>query len=295
MNLFRRIQYSQNWNIGFCEQTPKELICGKRLMPVKWMRHPYRDRWFADPFIFHVSDYDITVFVEECLIEHPKGIICELIIDRKTLQLKQRYVLLELDSHLSYPAIIHHEGKVYVYPENGASGRLNIYEYDAENHQLVNPICILDEAVADATILSHNGLYYLSATRFPETQEKAYIYVSYSIFGPYKLMSEMPYQVGLSYSRQGGGFFEAEGCLYRPAQNCEFRYGGALSIMCFNVSNSIFEKPAFGLAPTDSRYSLGLHTINFKDGICVIDGCSFYYPFLGKLYYNSRLRTALTR
>ena len=35
MNLLQKIQYSQNWNIGFCEQTPEELLKDKALKPIQ--------------------------------------------------------------------------------------------------------------------------------------------------------------------------------------------------------------------------------------------------------------------
>ncbi len=288
MNLLRKIQYGQFWNIGFCEQTPEDLVRDKRLKEIKWLKHPYRDRWFADPFILKVTDEEIVVFVEECPVENPKGIICELVIDRRTMRLKERYVLLELDTHLSYPAIIRHNDKVYVYPENGASGKLNIYEYDSENHQLVNPICILNEAVADSTIVARNGRYYMSATKFPNTQRGAYLFVSESPFGPFCQVEAEPYQTNKACSRQGGNWFEAFGSIYRPAQNCEVRYGGGLSIMYSDIRDGISEKQICQLGAVKGRYSLGLHTLNFNDGLCVIDGYGYYYPVLGELYYALR-------
>lgn len=288
MNLLRKIQYSQFWNIGFCEQTPEELVRDKRLKEVRWLKHPYRDRWFADPFILKVTDEEIVVFVEECPIENPKGIICELVVDRRTMRLKERYVLLELDTHLSYPAVMRHKGKVYVYPENGTSGKLNIYEYNGENHQLVNPICILNESVADATIVERNGCYYMSATKFPETQQGAYLFVSDSPFGPFRQVGADPYQTNKACSRQGGNWFETYGNIYRPSQNCEARYGGGLSIMYSDLREGISEKQICQLGPIKGRYSLGLHTLNFNDGLCVIDGYGYYYPVLGELYYSLR-------
>lgn len=295
MNLLRKIQYSQYWNIGFCDTTPEDVIRNKALKPIRWLIHPYHDRWFADPFILRVTDSEIVVFVEECPMDNPKGIICELVIDRKTMVLKERYVMLELDTHLSYPAILNFDGKVYVYPENGASGHLNIYEYDKDNHRLINPICILADAVADATIKEIDGYYYMSATKFPNTQDKAYLYVARSPFGPFVQMTQKPYQFDLSCSRQGGSFFEAFGCLYRPAQNCIIRYGGSLSIMNCDFYSGITERRSCLLEPNDKRYSLGLHTINFYNGLCVIDGCGYYYPILGKLYYNTCRRFLLRR
>lgn len=289
MNLLQKIQYCQYWNIGFCEQTPEELIKNKKLKPVKWLKHPFRDRWFADPFIFRVTDDEIVVFVEECPIENPKGIISELVVDRNTLSLKERYVILELDTHLSYPAILRMEGKVYVYPENGTSGKLNLYHYDDINHRLVNPVCILEDAVADATILKKNNHFYMSATKFPNTQEMAFLYESDSPFGPFRQVDKQPYQTSLSCSRQGGGFLMVNGQLYRPAQDCEEQYGAALNIMESSLqTEKINEVAVFRLCPQDNRYGLGLHTLNFGDGMMVIDGYGYYKPLLGKLYYSIR-------
>lgn len=287
MNLLRKIQYNQYWDIGFCEQTPEELIRDKQLKPVRWLKHPYRDRWFADPFIYKVTESEIVVFVEECPMENPKGIICELVIDRRSMSLQERHVMLELDTHLSYPAIIRHNGKDYVYPENGASGKLNIYEYDKVNHKLVNPVCILDEAVADATIIKQNGRHYMSATKFPDTQKKAYLYVADSPFGPFMQVGEKPYQADARCSRQGGNWLPIGGKVYRPGQDCVERYGAALTIMeTVGIDGNIGENESFHIDPIQGRYGLGLHTINHCDGFCVVDGYGYYMQFLGEFYYS---------
>lgn len=292
MNFLQKIQYNQNWNIGFCEQTPEELLKDKALKPIQWMKHPYKDRWFADPFILKVTEDEIIVFVEECPIENPKGILCELVLDRKTKQLKQRLVLLELDTHLSYPAIIRHDGKIFVYPENGASGRLNIYEYDETKHRLINPVCILEEAVADATIIQYEGRFYISATKYPDTQEKGFLYESDSLFEPFKQVKGEPYQTSKRCSRQGGNWFFNGSKLFRPAQDCVERYGCALSIMEVLISNNnITETEWCHINPIKiGRYNLGLHTLNYNGGLCVIDGYGHYFPLLGRLYYSSLLR-----
>lgn len=289
MNIIRKIQYNQYWNIGFCEQTPEELMHEGRLRPIKWLKHEYDDRWFADPFILRATEDEIVVFVEECPMDNPKGIICELVINRKTMNIKERHVLLDKKTHLSYPAIIMHDGKVYVYPENGASGKLNIYEYDEANHRLFNPVCILDEAVADATIVKRESLYFMSATKFPNTQECAFLYVADSPFGPFRQATPMPYQTTRNCSRQGGDFIVVEDKVYRPAQDCTERYGSSLNIMEIKDFNEgVQQKKVFRIEPVKGRHSLGLHTLNFADGFCVIDGYGYYKPFLGRLYYGVR-------
>lgn len=284
--MWSKLLYNQLWNIGFCYQSYTDLIQNQSLRQIKWLKHPYKDRWFADPFIYKVTDTEIVVFVEECSIEHPKGIICELVIEKDSMKLKERYVLLERDTHLSYPAIVEEDGLVFVYPENGQSGELNMYEYDSANHKLINPTRILNEAVADATILRNGEDYYMCATKYPDTQKKVYLYKSKSLKGPFIQCEKDPFNVGLDSSRPAGNWFVESKTLYRPAQDCVARYGSALSLMEVRLTGiQIEEKKIFSLQPVSWRYNLGIHTLNFKDGFCVVDGFGYLYPVIARLFF----------
>lgn len=288
--------YSQNWNIGFCSLSEEELITYKQVKNVQWLKHSYKDRWFADPFIYSVSDREIVVFVEELMIEKPKGYLVELTVDKQTKKLIGRHVLLDLPTHLSYPVYLRHKGKLYVYPENGASGKLNIYEYDIEHHKLINPVCILDEALADSTILQiDENEFYLIATRVPDVQENAYLYRATSLFGPFVPVSDIPVQTGRNCSRPAGNWFNAYNHIYRPAQDCVKSYGNAISIMQVYNLNPYKEQNIFSIKQLSYRYNLGTHTINFfhtKEGesIAVIDGYGYLRPILGRLYYTKIVR-----
>lgn len=295
MNLLRRIQYSQNWNIGFCEISSNEIISGKRITDIKWLKHKYKDRWFADPFIYSVTERTITVFVEELMIEKPKGYLVELEIDRKSYEIHNRYVLLDLETHLSYPTILEYEGRTYVYPENGESGELNIYEYDRINHQLINPKCILCEALADATMLQMSGSeYYIIATKVPNVQERSYLFKSDSPFGPFEAVSSEPVQCSRRCSRPAGAWFKIDGTLYRPSQDCEAGYGSAISVMKVNSLHPFSEQLLHKIMPLSYRYNLGTHTLNFYNKsnykMAVFDGYGYFYPILGRLYYSCFVR-----
>lgn len=287
MNWKARLLYPQNWNIGFCEQTPEDLIRDKKLSKVRWLKHPYRDRWFADPFIYKVTECEIMVFVEECMIsDTPKGIICELVIDRKTMRLKERHVMLELDTHLSYPAIVEKDGVTYVYPENGASGSLKMYRYDEGKHQLVEPKCILNEAVADSTIIYKGGCYYLIATQFNNSQQDAFLYQSSELTGPYVKVYEVPIQEALNCSRPAGNWIKLSNKIYRPSQDCTTRYGGAISIMEVDSLEPFNESLLFTISPASFRYNRGIHTINFYGNmeLAVVDGFGFLYPIFARFW-----------
>ena len=288
MNWKARLLYPQNWNIGFVNQSVEDLIEKQKLEHIRWMKHSYRDRWFADPFIYKVTEEEIIVFVEECQIsDNPKGILCELHVDKKSMRLRDRYVLLELDTHLSYPAIIEKDGVTYVYPENGASGSLKMYKYDEQSHRLVEPTCILNEAVADSTIIfnDNDGRYYLIATQFDNSQQEAFLYRSGELSGLYLRLSDNPVQLSTLCSRPAGNWVIANS-LYRPAQDCSKRYGGAISMMKVDSLERFNENRIFTISPKSYRYNRGIHTINFsKDKeLIVIDGYGYLHPLIARLW-----------
>lgn len=292
INVIKKFIYSQNWNIGFCEISEKDLIHDRHISRIQWLKHPYKDRWFADPFIYSITDTTIIVFAEELMIEKNKGYLVELVVDKQSKKLLNRYVLLELSTHISYPAYLQHNSKLYVYPENGASGKLNIYEYDGNVHKLINPVCILDEALADSTILQKNdNEYYLIATKVPEVQENAYLFKASSPLGPFIPISVAPVQRNRHYSRPAGNWFQVNQQLYRPAQDCVQRYGNAISIMSVDSLVPYKEHNLFTIKPISFKYNLGTHTINFYHNgrnkpMAVVDGYGYLYPILGRIYYS---------
>lgn len=279
---------NQNWNIGFVELTEKELVEKRTLGRVQWMKHPYKDRFFADPFIYSVSKERIIVFVEELEFDKPIGRLSELVVDAKTKKLLQKYTLLELNTHLSYPAIIRQGDDIFVCPENGASGKLSLYKYNPTTHKLDFVKVVLDEALADATIRRMGDDYFMFATKVPNTQEDLFLYKSLQFDGEYSevgLVSQ-----GRLSSRPAGDIFEVDDVLYRPAQNCSQRYGGAVELMkvCECGGDVYREEHYLTLNPSSFKYNLGLHTINFHRGLCVIDGYGYLYPIAGRFLYFVR-------
>lgn len=278
---------NQNWNIGFCEISPAELIKRKHLPYVHWLKHDFRDRFFADPFILKHDAESIYILVEEMKF-HTKGVISLLIVDRHSYKLCGRKVLLERDTHLSYPAIYRQGNKIYVYPENYSSGQLSLYELDMENLILKHSRQLLDKPLTDATVFkAPDGRLYLISTLSSNSRDNAFLFVNDNMTEGFVSVSPDPVVTGRDRSRCGGSFFEADGVLYRPVQNCSRRYGGSLKVMevmeCGHGNYS--EKESFELKPHSWRYNLGMHTLNFStDGsIAVIDSYGYLYPFMGRV------------
>jgi hypothetical protein len=55
-----------HWNIGFIEQNIQYVMENPSdAWNIAWMRHAYKDRFFADPFLLNYDNALIEVLVEE--------------------------------------------------------------------------------------------------------------------------------------------------------------------------------------------------------------------------------------
>ena len=114
------------------------------------------------------------------------------------------------------------------------------------------------------------------------------MYEAESLYGPFKQVMDLPYQTERRCSRQGGNWLHIEEKLFRPSQDCVDRYGAAITLMEVADLGNYQESELFRISPIKGRYGLGLHTINYCDGLCVVDGYGYYMPILGSLYFNVR-------
>lgn len=281
------LRNNQNWNIGFCDISPEELIERKSLPVVHWLKHDFKDRFFADPFILRTDADNIYVLVEEMEF-WKKGVIALLVVDRQTYRLKERSVILQKDTHLSYPIIFREEGKIFIYPENYSSGELHLYELDPDTFTLTHVSRMSQLPLTDATVTKgDDGRYYMLSTLSSSSRSDAFMYVADHLKGEYMPLSATPVVTGKDRSRCGGNFFRATGRLYRPVQNCTLRYGQALKVMevTETAPGRYAEKEEFELRPSTWRYNLGLHTLNFSpDGrMAVIDSYGYLHPLIGRI------------
>lgn len=260
------------WALGFVCGGMDAVMDGNH-KDVEWVKMP-KDRWFADPFILDVTDEKILLLVEDYAYASKKGVISLLHINRTTMEIAARKELLELSTHLSFPAIWRKEGRIYVYPESAKSGKLDLYEYDSSKEELTYVKTICDEVVWDSYITeafgdplmftAANNDYQLDIYKWDETKER---------FFPYQqIASDKP------NSRMGGAVFEYKGEMYYPAQNCEKVYGGAIDIkrivdtgQSLSIDNRFSVETVKHIESPNKRYPTGLHTMNEYKGVVVID------------------------
>ena len=162
---------AKKYNIGFVDENLGAIIAGEPIN-VNWMKHPYKDRWFADPFILDVTDDEIIVLVEEWYDPIQRGRISKLTINRTTFELESIKPILESSTHLSFPAIKRQPDGIYVYPENSATGKLIEYKYNEEMESLEESSILATLPLTDSICNNFFEKDLLFSTKLPDANGK---------------------------------------------------------------------------------------------------------------------------
>lgn len=263
-----------HWNIGFVEEDIRDVLHADRL-EIHWMKHGYKDRWFADPQLLAVSDSDITVLVEEFAYSNSRGRIAKLVIDRGTYTLKEMKIILDLPTHLSFPFIYRKDGDIIIMPENCKSDSTKMYRYNITADSLTKLSDVTSLPVTDAVIMrTFDGKEYLFSTKEPmQNMNELQVY----IFNPETLcIDDSPIQT-ISFSsniaRNAGEIFEVDGVSYRPAQDCNKCYGNGVVLQRVDYRDGLFSMTDVNSFHSDySEMNMGFHTFNTRNGLIIVDG-----------------------
>ncbi len=272
---------SQEWNIGFITSDISDILAGS-IPTVKWMKHSYKDRWFADPFILEINEEHIIVLVEEYLLKNKKAQISKLIIKKDNFVLQDIIPIIVSDTHLSFPAYYREGDRVYIYPENSASSGLVVYTFNKDCTKLISQKRIIDNPLTDSVFTPDDRKYMFTTAVPKQNENELQIYEYDEMKEKYNYLTT--YNFTKKIARNGGLTFKYNNELYRVAQECEINYGYAIIIQKIkNLDNlkTIDFKDIVRLAPFDKIYNRGFHTFNlFKENFIVCDGNKFVHHFL---------------
>lgn len=247
-----------------------------------------RDRWYADPFILDVTDDYIYVLVEELEHKVNKGRIAKLTIDKNSYKVRERKVILELSTHLSFPAILRDADNVFIYPENSESGSSLIYKYDIIGDEMVPVSLLSTDPLTDAVMFKYADMNYLISTKVPEQNGSiAYVYQSADKISGYAEVQQI--RLNDNTARSAGDVFSAYGKTIRPAQNCNGGYGVGLVFQelirkadgTFSLNEIIRHNPPAGY--------VGMHTYNSYKGYTIVDLHSRRYPSVYKVLNSIKI------
>jgi len=274
--------HKHEWNIAFLDNSLEDIVQGVP-MRAHWMKHSLKNTWFADPWILDVTDEEIFVLVEEFTTSINRGRIAELRVDRKTFQLLECTIILDLPTHLSFPAIYRNGKDVYVYPENSQSGESRIYRYDRQKKQCLDSIVLAEYPLTDAVMADYWDEKMLFTTISP-TSNNGNLWIMKHNGTRYQ--KHLYYEFSEKIGRMAGELFELKGKVYRPAQESNNGYGHSIVLqeVVRNDDGSFsFAEIQRCLSPS-SRYNLGMHTLNHYKGVLVIDAKGYSHPHAYRCY-----------
>lgn len=248
--------------------------------------NPYRDHWFADPFIVDADDKVITLLVEDFSLQTLKGSISELTIDRTTWKICQRRPVLEEPLQLSFPYIVRREGdRVWFMPESSRANRLSLYCYNrtdgsCRRERDLVAVDLSDSIMLDGYVLATQGEGLNGDTlHLYRKQGESYV-------------ASQPLVFKEHVARNAGAFFEHQGKRYRPAQVCNEWYGEALSIQEITGEAGQWTMTEVRRLTPPPGFE-GLHTLNTYNGVWVTDLKYYPHPWLSKWAYVMMGRTDL--
>lgn len=267
------------WNLAFIVESMDAILAGK-VIELKNVNYAFLGRWFADPFILSFDDNEIVLLVEDYWDSDRLGRISKLVVDRHRNEIKDVKVILQLETHLSFPAIIREGDKVFIYPENSRSSGLWLYEYNPQTDECKKIQRLSDLPLTDAVIVNLFGEKQIFSTKEPNPNKNVLdVYDWDEGKKAFEHSESITFQENIA--RNAGDFFEYKGTVYRPAQECNQMYGHAVSLQKV-------EKTENGYSFTEVRRimppkgAFGIHTFNTYNGLTVIDMKVFRYPWIAK-------------
>jgi hypothetical protein len=247
---------------------------------------------YADPFIFKTDDGRVNILFEHVSTYELDGRISLIVCNDRVDPVFEKIVL-DTKDHLSYPFVFKENGKIYIFPENAFGGALNCFEFDPVNRSFVNKQQVIGLPLLDGTILKQDNKYWLFATLLGESYNSdLHIFYSDQLTGPYRAHPGNPVKQQLNGSRPAGNFFEVDGSIYRPAQNCANYYGESITINKIRkLTVSEFAEDEYMVIKPNrhEEFNYGIHTINAVDDIIVVDGQKGHFQPVRQL--NRKLKS----
>ena len=255
-------------------------ICDKRSTSLWRFKHitPPKDRFWADPFIV-ARDNKYYVFIEEFLYATNKGHI-SVIVMNKDGSFEPPVRVLEAPHHLSYPFILEFEGDVYMIPESRGNRTLELYKCTAFPHKWeFQKNLMKDCQVVDPTLFQYQGKWWMFVNQI-ETEgaslwDELFLYYSDSpISDTWTPHQRNPIVSDVKSARPAGRLFVHNGHLYRPSQNSSAHYGYGFNICEITklTETDYEERIVSRVEPKWDRNIVSTHTINYEDGLTIIDG-----------------------
>lgn len=274
MNYLKMRLWDEEWNVAIRTHLEKGILDHSE--PYSVLGNTWR-YWCADPFVvdWQGKSYVFMEVFDRCT---QKGSIGYREIDNG--KIGPIRICIDLPFHMSYPMLYIAGEDILMIPECHKSNELTIYRARCfpDVWEPVETI-LMGRALCDTNYMKLDSGEFLLT--MPLDGDR-YIYDTLEMYrrneaGEWEQCKYSPLTPGSERARNGGNFFEAEGKLYRPSQNCGNSYGEKLVInQVMDFSDGCFVEKMIKEVRVDDirtdRYQFdGIHTYNHSKSYDVVD------------------------
>jgi hypothetical protein len=242
-----------------------------------WMDLPDDGRrFYADPFAL-VWRGRTFLFVEDFEHRLGKGIISVVEFGRDG-PLGAPQPALERPEHLSYPFVFERDGEVWMIPESGGAGTVDLYRAREFPFSWKLERTLVEGVFAsDATLVEHGGRWWMFATAHDggAYSDVLWLWSAPDFRGPWTAHPRNPVLIDIASARPAGRMFQRDGALWRPVQDCRAGYGAAMALARVDrLDDGGFSQTVVSLfGPCQTAWpGRRLHTYNAAGGFEFIDG-----------------------
>ncbi len=237
---------------------------------------PPQGRSYADPFLLKWRGENYLFYEDFDVKNMEKGVLACMRLD-KNGQTSDPIPVLQRDYHLSYPFLFVWQDELYMMPETGNNGTVEVYRATEFPHQWTLEKTLMKGSHAlDSTMIEHEGKYWLftnvRSKGFPENDE-LHLFSAETPFSTWTPHPKNPVVSDVRRARPAGKIFRMGNSWIRPAQDCSVRYGYALSFERIDLltEEDYRETTVHRIDPIQMPGVIAAHTYNFNEDFEVID------------------------
>jgi hypothetical protein len=275
--LYHLCYNAPHWRTGWRFVDGADVIDLRTHPPGGWRDLPDDGRrFYADPFAFE-HDGRMYLFVEDFVHALGYGVISVVEFGNNGPTGTPRPVL-DTGSHLSYPFVFRHRDAIWMVPESGTAGTIDLYRAAVFPDTWVKEATLISGIVAsDATLFEHGGRWWMLATvrdNGGAFSDALHIWSAPDMTGPWTPHRGNPVLIDIATARPAGHVIRRDGKLIRPFQDCRAGYGAALGLAeITRLDDEVFEQRVETIMHAGPLWpGRRLHTLNRAGRLECIDG-----------------------
>ncbi|MGH9477412.1 MAG: glucosamine inositolphosphorylceramide transferase family protein [Terriglobales bacterium] len=243
-----------------------------------WIESP-KGHFYADPFMIEEGGRE-WVFFEDFDYSTQRGkIACARVSGGRILD---PCPALERPYHLSYPCVFRDRGELYMIPESGSNGTVELYRCAGyPNRWDLVKVLFRGQAV-DTSVWIQDGNYWFFVTleepRGLATQ--LWLFYATTLTGEWTPNPANPISTDVRNSRGAGAIFHRGGQWFRPSQDCSRHYGYSFTLneIVACDRDRYEEKAGLTIKPRWAKGLVATHTYSQAGRTEIIDGCVALRP-----------------